>query len=77
MDIRYLDLGAGWESPIMRSSPLIRRVCEAIITSAKDMQCTFIFEPGRVIAGNAGILVTKVLISSRIKIRILWLLMQA
>jgi len=33
----------------------------AIIDASRDLDCTFIFEPGRVIVGNAGILVTRVL----------------
>ncbi len=33
----------------------------AIIDAARQMDCTFIFEPGRVIVGNAGILVSRVL----------------
>jgi diaminopimelate decarboxylase len=33
----------------------------AVIDSVRDLKVTFIFEPGRVIVGNAGILVSKVL----------------
>jgi diaminopimelate decarboxylase len=34
---------------------------KAIVPMIKDLGCTLIFEPGRVLVGNAGILVTKVL----------------
>ena len=62
MDIRYLDLGGGLGITYHEEQPPHPvEYAKAIIASAKDMQCTFIFEPGRVIAGNAGILVTKVL----------------
>lgn len=62
LDIRYLDLGGGLgityndETP-----PHPSDYADAIIKASRDLSCTFIFEPGRVIVGNAGILVTKVL----------------
>jgi len=37
----------------------------SLIKRAKGMDCTFIFEPGRILVGNAGILVTKVLYRKR------------
>ena len=62
MDIRYLDLGGGLGITYNEEQPPHPlEYAKAIIAAAKDMQCTFIFEPGRVIVGNAGILVTKVL----------------
>jgi len=60
--VKYLDLGGGLgitydgESP-----PHPTEYAREIIAAAVDLKCTFIFEPGRVIVGNAGILVTKVL----------------
>jgi diaminopimelate decarboxylase len=62
LDIRYLDLGGGLgityndETP-----PHPSEYADAIISASRDLSCTFIFEPGRVIVGNAGVLVTKVL----------------
>ena len=60
--IRYLNLGGGLgityhdEAP-----PLPKDYAAAILPKLKDLGCTLIFEPGRVITGNAGILVTRVL----------------
>ncbi len=62
LEPKYLDLGGGLgiiyneEEP-----PLPQEYAEAIIQEAKDLKATIILEPGRVIVGNAGILVTKVL----------------
>jgi diaminopimelate decarboxylase len=62
MDIRYLDLGGGLGITYHEEQPPHpAEYARAIMASAKDLACTFIFEPGRVIVGNAGILVTKVL----------------
>jgi diaminopimelate decarboxylase len=61
-NIRYLDLGGGLgityndETP-----PHPSEYADAIISASRDISCAFIFEPGRVIVGNAGILVAKVL----------------
>jgi len=60
--IRYLDLGGGLgiiydqETP-----PHPSEYARAIMDASNDLDCTFLFEPGRVIVGNAGILVTRVL----------------
>lgn len=60
--ITYLDLGGGLgityndEEP-----PAPLAYAEALEKELGDMGCTLILEPGRVIVGNAGILVTKVL----------------
>jgi len=62
IDIRYVDLGGGLGITYNEEQPPHPKdYAKAIIAAAKDMNCTFIFEPGRVIAGNAGILVTRVL----------------
>ncbi|CAK8724726.1 Diaminopimelate decarboxylase [Candidatus Electrothrix laxa] len=59
--IQYLDLGGGVgivyddEQP-----PHPVDYAAAIKAELEDMDCTLILEPGRVITGNAGILVTKV-----------------
>ncbi|HHD57501.1 MAG TPA: diaminopimelate decarboxylase [Desulfobulbaceae bacterium] len=61
IDIRYLDLGGGLgityndEEP-----PPPQDYAEAIMKEMRDMDCTLILEPGRVIVGNAGILLTEV-----------------
>jgi len=61
-ELKYLDIGGGLgivyddEEP-----PLPQEYADAIIKEGKDLNATIILEPGRVIVGNAGILVTKVL----------------
>ena len=60
--IRYLDLGGGLGITYDRETPPHpSEYARALIDASRNMACTFIFEPGRVIAGNAGILVTRVL----------------
>ena len=60
--IRYLDLGGGLGIAYdQETPPHPSEYARAIIDASKDLDCTFIFEPGRVIVGNAGILVTRVL----------------
>ncbi len=62
IDIRYLDLGGGLGiSYDQEAPPLPSEYARAIIDAAGNIGCTFIFEPGRVLVGNAGILVTRVL----------------
>jgi len=62
MGIRYLDLGGGLgityedEEP-----PQPVDYASSILEELKGFDCTLILEPGRVIVGNAGILVTRVL----------------
>ncbi|QJA06137.1 diaminopimelate decarboxylase [Thermosulfurimonas marina] len=63
LPLRYLDLGGGLgivygeEEP-----PPPREYAEALLREMRDLpETTLILEPGRVIAGNAGILVTRVL----------------
>ncbi len=59
---QYLDLGGGLGIPYHgEEPPHPKEYAQAIIKAAKDLNCTLIFEPGRVIVGNAGILLTKVL----------------
>ena len=62
IEIRFLDLGGGLGITYdEETAPHPVEYAKAIIDASKDMNCTFVFEPGRVIAGNAGILVTKAL----------------
>ena len=62
MEIQYLDLGGGLgityedEEP-----PHPMEYASNILEEIRGFGCTLILEPGRVIVGNAGILVTKVL----------------
>jgi diaminopimelate decarboxylase len=62
IDIRYLDLGGGLGITYDEETPPHpTEYAQAIMDRAEDMDCTFVFEPGRVIIGNAGILISKVL----------------
>jgi len=62
LDIQYLDLGGGLGITYDKEdAPHPSEYAKAIIDASKDINCTFIFEPGRVIVGNAGILVSEVL----------------
>ena len=64
--IRYLDIGGGLGITYNREEPPHpEEYARAIIKKAGGIDCTFIFEPGRVIAGNTGILVTKVLYTKK------------
>jgi diaminopimelate decarboxylase len=62
VEIRYLDLGGGLGITYdEETAPHPSEYAKAMMDASKDINCTLIFEPGRVITGNAGILVTKVL----------------
>jgi len=62
IDIRYLDLGGGLGITYKdETPPHPSEYADAIISASRDISCTFIFEPGRVIVGNAGILAATVL----------------
>jgi diaminopimelate decarboxylase len=59
--IRYLDLGGGLGiSYHDETPPLPEEYAKAIIDGLQGLDITLILEPGRVIVGNAGILVTEV-----------------
>ncbi|MGI9568959.1 MAG: diaminopimelate decarboxylase, partial [Desulfobulbia bacterium] len=63
-DIRHIDVGGGLGIPYQESSNDIPHPIDyARLVKAKlgDLNCRLLFEPGRMIAGNAGILVTSVL----------------
>jgi len=66
--ITHIDLGGGLGIPYGGGTdpPPDPRAYAAVVKSAtRDLGCTLIFEPGRVLAGNAGILVTQVLYIKR------------
>ncbi|MGH7375931.1 MAG: diaminopimelate decarboxylase [Candidatus Methylomirabilales bacterium] len=66
LDIRYLDVGGGLGITYKDEEPPALGVfAEALIGVVKDLNCTIVLEPGRVIVGNAGILVTRVLYTKR------------
>ncbi len=59
--IKYLDLGGGLGITYNEEEPPHPdELGKALVDSLKDLDVTLILEPGRVIAGNTGILVTEV-----------------
>jgi diaminopimelate decarboxylase len=61
IDIRYLDLGGGLGITYdQETPPHPREYGQALIKELDGLGVTLILEPGRVIVGNAGILVTRV-----------------
>lgn len=64
--IRYLDLGGGLGIPYNEEAPPHpREYAQAVVQELKDLPCTLILEPGRVIVGNAGVLITKVVYTKK------------
>jgi diaminopimelate decarboxylase len=64
--VRYLDLGGGLGIRYQHESPPHpTEYAQAILKETKGLDVTLIFEPGRVIVGNAGILVTRVLYTKK------------
>lgn len=61
-ELKYLDIGGGLGIVYdQEEPPLPEEYSSAILKELKDLPITLILEPGRLIVGNAGILVTKVL----------------
>jgi diaminopimelate decarboxylase len=66
--IRHIDLGGGLGIPYREDNepPPDPDAYAAVVKRAtRDLDCQLIFEPGRLIVGNAGILVTRVLYLKR------------
>ena len=64
--IRYLDLGGGLGITYEDETPPdFDCYAQAIINATKGLNLTLVFEPGRVLTGNAGILVCKVLYTKK------------
>src|SRR3954451_379312 len=63
--ISHVDLGGGLGIPYRDDNeppPHPEAYATVVKRATRDLDCTLIFEPGRLIAGNAGILVTRVLL---------------
>ena len=63
--ISHVDFGGGLGIPYRDDNeppPRPEAYAEIVKRATKDLGCTLIFEPGRLIAGNAGILVTRVIL---------------
>lgn len=66
ININYLDLGGGLGITYDEETPPHPNTyAQAIIKEVSDIKCVLILEPGRVIVGNAGILVTKALYTKK------------
>ena len=64
--IRYLDLGGGLGITYdQETPPHPDDYARAVMDKVRDIDCTFILEPGRVIVGNAGVLITEVLYTKK------------
>ncbi len=66
--IAHVDLGGGLGIPYREDNeppPLPEAYAAVVKKAIRDLGCTLIFEPGRVLVGNAGILVTRVLYLKR------------
>jgi diaminopimelate decarboxylase len=62
IDIRYINIGGGFGIPYKQEDvPYPRDYARALGPMLKDSGCTIILEMGRMIVGNAGVLLTKVL----------------
>jgi diaminopimelate decarboxylase len=66
--IRHVDLGGGLGIPYREDNELPpdpNAYAVVVKRATRDLNCQLIFEPGRLIVGNAGILVTRVLYLKR------------
>ena len=66
--ISHVDLGGGLGIPYRDDNeppPHPEQYAEVVKRATRDLDCRLIFEPGRLIVGNAGILVTRVLFVKR------------
>jgi len=64
--VQYLDLGGGLGIPYHEEEPPHpREYAHAVVEELRDLPCTLILEPGRVIVGNAGVLLTQVLYTKK------------
>jgi diaminopimelate decarboxylase len=60
--IRYINVGGGLGITYSdEAPPKPQQLAEAISPLVRDLKCVLIMEPGRVIVGNAGVLLTRVL----------------
>src|SRR6516165_816893 len=59
--LKYLDLGGGLGIPYQEEPPAPAEYARVLLKPIRDLGLKIITEPGRVIVGNAGIFVTRVL----------------
>jgi diaminopimelate decarboxylase len=66
--IEHVDLGGGLGIPYVHTNeppPLPDAYAAVVKRATRDLGCKLIFEPGRMIVGNAGVLVTRVIYVKR------------
>jgi diaminopimelate decarboxylase len=66
--IEHVDVGGGLGVPYREDNeppPLPDAYAQVVKRATRDLDCTLIFEPGRLLVGNAGILVTRVIFMKR------------
>lgn len=69
-DIRYLDVGGGLGITYKdEEPPLPAEFAQALLGVIKDLGATVVLEPGRVLVGNAGILVARVLYTKQTPVK--------
>jgi diaminopimelate decarboxylase len=61
IELKYLDLGGGLGIPYQEEPPDPSEYAAALLGPLREIGLKIIIEPGRVLVGNAGILVTRVL----------------
>ena len=73
--IQYIDMGGGLGITYAdETPPSLKEYADAFLKNLEGMGLTLILEPGRVLVGNAGILVTRVLYKrAKVKILLLWM----
>jgi diaminopimelate decarboxylase len=68
--VKYLDLGGGLGIAYNEETPPHpSEYAQAVISEMQGMDCTLILEPGRVIVGNAGALVARVLYTKKSEVK--------
>ncbi len=66
IDIKYIDMGGGLGITYdTENPPLPSKYGKAVIKATKGLGVTLIFEPGRSMVGNAGVLITRVLYTKK------------
>lgn len=66
IQLKYLDFGGGLGIPYHgEQPPSPANYAAAVIAATSDLGVTLLLEPGRVLVGNAGILLTRVLLKKR------------
>jgi len=66
IELKYLDMGGGLGIVYSNEEPPPPQdYAQALVKEAKELSATLILEPGRVIVGNAGVLITKVLYTKK------------